>query len=190
MKPPAFIVLVFALAGSGPMEAADATSPVDATQRNTRFIPAEPVAPEKQTPADRAASSLQERRFDAPVRDRVLAPQAGQRAALDVQETREKQIREKDSRRPEVVEQPRSRFDQRLAPFTTGTDTTKPPTVTRYQESLSAASAANMARFPALEGATSAKINRFVFRKNPPDSGAAMDDARVTPAAGGSPIRK
>lgn len=190
MKPPTFIVLACALAGPATVGAADATSPVDATQRNPRFVPGEPVVPEKQAPADRSVSQIQDRRFETTVRERAVAPQSGQRAAIDVQETREKNIRDKDSHRPEAVEQPRSQFNQRLAPIATGTDPTKPPTVTRYQESLTAASAANMARFPALDGATSARINRFVFRKNPPDSGAAMEDARVTPAAGGSAVRK
>ena len=52
------------------------------------------------------------------------------------------------------------------------------------------ASATNMARFPALGSATGAKINRFVFRKNPEDAKAATDGATVTPAAGGSVLQK
>ncbi len=190
MKPPFVVVFCCALIGTAPAQAADATSPVDATRRNAQFAPGASVLPDKQAPAEQSRSDLQERRFEAPVRENSLAPQSGQRSAVEVRETREKTVREKNSRRPEVVEQPTSRFNQRLAPIATGTDTTKPPTVTRYQESLAAASAANMSRFPALDGATSAKINRFVFRKNPPESGAALDDARVTPAAGGSPIRR
>ena len=47
-----------------------------------------------------------------------------------------------------------------------------------------------MARFPALDRATGAKINRFVFRKNAPDTAVALDGAAVTPAAGGATVQK
>ncbi|MEY4088623.1 MAG: hypothetical protein RJB55_894, partial [Verrucomicrobiota bacterium] len=65
-----------------------------------------------------------------------------------------------------------------------------PPTVSKYQDRLDAASASNMARFPALNGATTAKINRFVFRKNTAEPDRVLGDVSVTPAAGGSsPVR-
>jgi hypothetical protein len=41
-----------------------------------------------------------------------------------------------------------------------------------------------MARFPAMDQATGVKLNRFVFRKNPPDNGGALPGAPVTPAGG------
>jgi hypothetical protein len=112
------------------------------------------------------------------------------RAAIDLAESREKTVREKETRSLERLDQPLSGYNQKPAAISTGSDTTKPPTVTRYQESLAAASATNMARFPALDGSTSAKINRFVFRKNPTDADRALEGALVTPAAGGSSLRK
>lgn len=165
--------------------AADATTPVDYTQRNAPFAPAAPtaVAPEKQKPA--ANSAVQEKRFETPTIERKLAPQAGQRAAIDVTESREKAVKPKVTQRPDVREQPTSAFNHRPAAITTAADTTKPPTVARYQDSLTAASATNMARFPALDRATTAKINRFVFRKNPPDPSVVPEGKSITPAAGG-----
>jgi hypothetical protein len=62
--------------------------------------------------------------------------------------------------------------------------------VAKYQDGLTSASATNMARFPAVDRATGAKINRFVFRKNPDEVSAVTGGAEVTPAAGGSVIRK
>ena len=63
-------------------------------------------------------------------------------------------VREKQSHRVEPVEVPRSAFDHRTATISTGGDTKQPPLVRKYQDSLVAASATNMARFPALDRAT------------------------------------
>jgi hypothetical protein len=46
-----------------------------------------------------------------------------------------------------------------------------------------------MARFPAVDRATNAKINRFVFRRNPGEGAPATDGATVTPAAGSVPVK-
>jgi shikimate kinase len=67
--------------------------------------------------------------------------------------------------------------------MSTAADATKPQVLTKYQDGLTSASATNMARFPALDRMTGAKINRFVFRKNAPDT-AALSGATVTPAGG------
>jgi hypothetical protein len=170
--------------------AAEATRPIDASQRNTTFEAGATVVPDKQSPGGNVNAGVQEQRFETTVIDRKTAPMAGQRAALDVQETREKNVRPMASTRPEVRAQPKSVYNQKKAAISTSGDTKKPPTVTRYQESLAAASASNMARFPALDGATTAKINRFVFRKNPAEPGFTPEGAPVTPAAGGSPVGK
>ena len=111
------------------------------------------------------------------------------RAATDIQETREKSVREKESSRPEAVEQTVSRFSHRAAPFTTANAAAQPPVVSKYQDGLKAASAANMARFPAIDRTTTAKLNRFVFRKNAPEPSPITGGASVVPAGGGSPVR-
>lgn len=169
--------------------AAEATRPIEATDRNTTFEPNATIAPEKQAPGAQLDSRVQDQRFDTTVVDRKMAPTSGQKSTLEVQETRDKKIVPKDSSRPEAQEQSRSAFNQKKAAISTSNDTKKPPTVTKYQEGLSAASASNMARFPALDGATTAKINRFVFRKNPTETGLDPGATPITPAAGGSPVR-
>ena len=166
--------------------AADATSPVDAAQRNTPFQPGATVTPDRRAPADQANRTVQDKRVEPPVIDRTMAPQSGLRAAIAVQEAREKNVIERDSRRPETVERVMSGYNHRDAAISTDANTTKPPTVSRYQDGLSSATATNMARFPAVDRATNAKINRFVFRRNPGEGAPATDGATVTPAAGGS----
>lgn len=159
---------------------ADATAPVDLAQRNAPFAPAATVAPGLQTPSRNEV--VQERRVEKNPVEKKLATVGDRHAALDVQENQAKTVREKASHRPEVVEQPVSAFNHRAAPFATGTETTTPPTVTKYQESLKAASATNMAQYPAFDRATTAKLNRFVFRKNSPDPTPVTNGAPVTGA--------
>jgi len=174
-----------ALAGFCPVVivAADATSPVDYTQRNTPYAVggSTAVMPEKQTPVPNAA--VQEKRFEKTMVEKPTAPIAGRRAGIEIKEMRDKTVWEKDSHRPAGREQPTSSYDHRVAPISTSTDKTKPPTVAKYQDSLTAASASNMARFPALDRATTVKINRFVFRKNPPDAASPGAGQPVTAAA-------
>lgn len=186
--PLAFFAIVCAAAFSA--RAADATRPVDPAQRNTSYAPAATVTPESQVPTANTNARVQERKFETSKVDLQTSPLAGQRAAVDVKEGREKNVREKESRPPERKEQPVSAYNHRESRISTGAGTTRPPTVAKYQDSLTAASASNMARFPALDGATNAKINRFVFRKNPTESQGVQVGAVVTPAAGGSPIQK
>ena len=171
-----------------PGRAADATSPVDYTQRNQAYAPGAGVSADKRTPEPNEA--VQEKRFEKTVIERVPAPVGERRAGVEIKETREKKIREKDSKRPEKIDQPTSAYNHRPAAISTEADTRKPPTVARYQDSIAAASASNMARFPAIDGATSAKINRFVFRKNPTDTQALTQGAPVVPAAGGGTLAK
>jgi hypothetical protein len=123
------------------------------------------VTPAKQTPA--VNEVVQEKRVEKNTIEKQQAAVGDRRAAIDVSEAREKNVREKDSRRPETREQPTSPLNHRRAAISTAADTSKPEMVKRYQDSLASASVTNMARFPAMDGATGAKINRFVFRKNP-----------------------
>jgi len=168
--------------------AADATSPVDYRQRNAPFAPAPTVELEKQKPTTHAG--VQEKRVEKAPFEKTVAPIAGKRSAVEAKEAREKNVLPKESYRPEGEAQPKSGLNRRPAEISTQRNTTKPPMVAKYQDSLVAASASNMARFPAVDAATSAKINRFVFRKNPPDTGVALEGATVTPAGGGAKVRK
>ena len=164
--------------------AADATTPVDLTQRNATYPTGATVTPDKRRPV--VDESVQQKRVTPDVVDKKPAAVGDRRAGVEVSEANEKTVREKEVRTPEKIEPPRSRYDQQRSRYSTASDTKKPPTVTRYQESLTAASATNMARFPALDSATSAKINRFIFRKNGGELADTARKAGVTPAAGGS----
>ena len=186
LKPSLIAVILAALSCASSGGAADATSPIDYQKRNEPYAPADSVTTQKQQPA--ANRNVQDRRVAPPMLERKLSPLQGAPSALEVKETQAKQLHEKDSHRPEKIEQPTSGFNHRPAAIATQTDATKPPTVAKYQDSLAAASATNMARFPAMDRATTAKINRFIFRKNPPES-APVNGSPVIPAAGGSGLR-
>lgn len=192
MQPTGLVFIAGILICSLPLQAADATTTIDYTQRNTPFAPggSAPVLPENQSPKSKPNEAVQEKRFDATTVEKKTSVVGERRAAIDVKEARDKTVVEKNSHRPEVKEQPTSSFNHRTAAIATGTDTTKPPTVTKYQDGLASASATNMARFPAMDRATNAKINRFVFQKNPAEPTVASDSRSVTAAAGGSEIKK
>ena len=173
--------------------ATDATTPVDYTQRNTPFAPAASITPEKKEMARDAA--WQNKRVDPVIVDQPSAAIGDRRATVRVEETRDKLVREKQSTSPAGVEQPMSIFNHRESGIATASDTKKPPTVAKFQNSLTAASASNMARFPALDGGTTARINRFVFRKNGSEASAKTaapitGGASVISAAGGSAVLK
>ena len=187
MKRSGFILLasVCALSARG----ADATSPIDYTQRNSPYAPdAAKVAPGKQVPQGNAA--IQDKRVPATTVEKQIAPLADDRTGIEVKETREKNVREKKSHRPEANTQPTSAFNHKSAAITTAGDTTKPPMVAKYQDSLSAANLVKTGKLSALESATTAKMNRFVFRKNPPDPLLGPGGATVTPAGGGAAVKK
>ena len=178
------------------LSAADATSPIDPAQRNRGFAPSASQRPEvKPSPK---AETVQEKRVEKTTLEKSSAPVGERRAAIDIVSAQEKTLVEKDSRRPEASERPVSEFNQRAASIATGADTKKPPLVAKYQDSMTAASAATTAPFAALSGTSRAKINRFVFRKNGATTGdtgsehptRALEGVPVTPAAGGSSIRK
>lgn len=187
MRRSSFVILAGVAWGGAAAWAADATRPIDYTQRNDAFLPQPQVQSGKRTPG---AEVVPQPRVTPPKVDKPAAAVGERRAAIDVTEARDKRVHEKNSREPEKVEQPRSAYDQQRARISTAADTNKPPLVTKYQDSLTAASASNMARFPAVSGATNAKINRFVFRKNGGTPANAPARGPVVPAAGGSPPTK
>lgn len=167
---------------------ADAAAPVDPARRSEAFAPAPSVAPDRQSPSINPA--VQNAKMEKITLEKQPALMGDRRAPLDVQEARAKSIRERNSSRPAALEQPVSAFAHRVAPLATAGDTTKPTMVAKYQDSLKAASVANMAQYPAIHPATTAKFNRFVFRKNSPDPAPVTGGAPITPAAGGSAVRK
>lgn len=189
MKLPSLIAVAsLSLVGPAWLRADDATTPVDLTRRNGAFAPGATISPE-QKPLARD-SQLQEKRFEKSTIEKQPAAVGDRRAAIEVQETRDKTVREKDSHRPERTEQAMSQFNRRDAAITTAGANTKPAMVAKYQNSLSAASASNMARFPAIDAMAASKINRFVFRKNAPEAPALTGDAAITPAGGGGKVLK
>jgi hypothetical protein len=187
MKPSGLVVLAIVLCCAA-AQAKDATTPIDYSQRNAPFAAAAEVVLQKQTPTVNAA--IQEQRVEVNAIPKQAAAVGERRSAIEVTEAREKSVREKNSQRPEKREQPTSAFSQRKAAISTGVDTAKPPMVAKYQDSLTAASATNMARYPALHATTKTKVNRFVFQKNPPESTVVTTGAAVSPAAGGSSVQK
>jgi len=187
MKLPSLIVPASLSALSLVTLRADPTAPIDLTQRNGVFAPATTVSPDKQSPARNAA--VQDKRVEKTTFEKTSAAIGDRRAAIDVKESRDKIVREKTSTRPEQVEQPISAFNHRAAAIATASDTTRPPLVAKYQDGLAAATAVKQTQFSALDRATAAKLNRFVFRKNAPEPAPVTGGAPVTPAAGGATIR-
>jgi hypothetical protein len=180
-----FVGLGFSVAAA---HGADATAPIDFTQRNAPYATGSTVESEKRRPV--IDETVQQKRVTPDVIDKKSAPISDRRAAIDLTETRAKVVHEKDVRLLEKIDVPKSRYDQQRSRFSTSGDQTKPPTVAKYQDSLSAASATNMARFPAMKEATTAKINRFVFRKNAGELADSAKGATVVPAAGGATPRR
>ena len=188
MRSPIASVLI--LAAITTTRGADVTSPVNPAQRNESFAPGQGVTPELRAPAETFNSRVQEKRVAPNVIDRKESPLGSRRAPVETGEAREKPVVGKDVRTPETRQLPMSPYDHQASSRSTKDDTKRPPTVSKYQDSLDAASASNMARFPALNGATTAKINRFVFRKNTTEPDRVLGDVPATPAAGGSsPVR-
>jgi hypothetical protein len=187
MKLPGLIAASLSFLGAAIVLGADATAPVDYTQRNQPFAPAATVTPEKKELP--RADAVQDKRVEKTTVDKQPAAVGDRRAAVAVEEARDKNVREKNASRPETVEQPMSALNHRDSAITTS-GSKQPALVAKYQEGLAAASASNMARFPALDRATTAKINRFVFRQNGVEDTAVTAGAAVTPAAGPNPIRK
>lgn len=171
------------LTGAGSGWGANPTGPIDVTQRNAEFAPAASILPDTRTPqVDR---DLQDRRVGTPTLDLPRA-EAPSRAAIDVAETRAKSVRENPRSLLAPLPPATKPANRRAEAFSTSNEVIVPPRVARYQEGLAAAREANQARYPALQGATTAKFNRFVFRKNAPDVAPLSAATLAAPAGGGS----
>jgi len=164
----AFVLLACGLAPSLGARAATAT-PVNSTPAATPYTTPAAVAPAHRPPEVR--HSIRDREIEKQVLPTSPSPPGDRPAALDPTDTLSLPVQAKQVRVPETLPRAASAFDHRLAAISTSGDThALPPTVAKYQDGLRAASAANLARFPAVGRATTAKINRFVFRKNVPDT--------------------
>ena len=156
---------------------------VEYSERNTPFAPASTVTPAKRAPE--LNRTVQDHRVNPTVVAPESTPAADRLAATAVTETRDKSLLTPDSRRPESAPVERSAFDQRRSRFQTATDTKQPPLVERYRTSISADTLSHQGRLAAADVGTTARVNRFVFRKNPSESSSVAGSSPVIPAAGG-----
>jgi len=164
---------------------ADDPAKVDYKERNSIFAPGATVAPEINAPQPN--TSVQTKRVEPTVIDKKDAAVGARRAAIDVNEARDKNVVPKKSTSPEAKAPQMNDYNHREARYQPTDNTEKPELVSRYQDSLVAASATNMGRFPALDGGTKARINRFVFRKNAPEKNLPAE-APVTSVANGTTV--
>jgi len=187
MMPSGSVVLASMCVIFSDIRAADATRPIDYTERNAVFAPDATLKPAARPPA--LAEEIQRKRVAPPTVDKATVPAGESRAPLELSESREKRVQPKATITPERTVPGPSALDQKRSPISVAS-TVNPPLVAKYQDSLVAASAANTAHFAALDQRTTAKINRFVFRKNGADPTGSAIGAPVVPAAGGTAIRK
>jgi hypothetical protein len=183
--PGALIFSVLGLTLASALSAADAAK-VDYTERNAQFAPAAGINPEKRAPETNA--TLQDRRIAPAVTAPTTAAVGSRRAAIDLTETREENRLTPDSRRPEAEAPERSRFDHRESRFQPDPAHAGPKMVERYQAALTTANATNQARSPALGAGTTARVNRFVFRRNSAAPASPATDV-VSAAGGAGPAR-
>lgn len=107
--------------------------------------------------------------MDKTVVDKPAAAIGDRRAAIELQETRDKNIRDKNSQRPETIDRTMSALNHREATISTANESTmKPQMVVKYQDSLTSASATNMARFPASTARPARKSIGLCFVRTPP----------------------
>jgi len=181
------VVLVFSVLGSVFLTTGRAADPakVDYGQRHDAFAPAVGIAPEKRRPE--ANSTVQDRR----VIPSVSTPAPGvtdlRRAPINMEEAREKRLVAPASNRPEAtaprVLSPQNHREYQVRP---GAALREPQMVARYQEALTSANATQQTRSAALDAGTTARVNRFVFRRNvaaPPGVADAVPAGRRPPAA-------
>jgi len=180
-------VLVFSVFGlmlSATVRAADPAK-VDYGQRHEAFAPAVGITSEKRRPE--ANSAVQDRRVTPSVSTPASGVTGLRGAPINVGETREKLLIAPTSNRPEVTA-PRVLSPQNHREFQAqpGTAHRKPQMVARYQEAMTSANATQQTRTAALEAGTTARVNRFVFRRNvaaPPDATDAVPAGQRPPVA-------
>ncbi len=186
MMPSGSVVLASMCVIFSDSHAADSTRPIDYTDRNATYAPGATVKPAARPPV--IADDIQRKRVNPPTVNKTTTPAGERRAPVEVVEAGEKRVQSKAKITPEKTVPNPSALGQKRAGINVA-NTVTPPLVAKYQDSLVAASAANSAHFAALDQRTTAKINRFIFRKNGADLSGSAIGAPVVPAAGGSATR-
>lgn len=161
---------------------ATAATPLDPTARNAEFSPSASVSIPLITPEVSVPQPLAKAVLNPPTQ----AASTQRLAAQPVQEPAEKRVASPAARRPEASRVSATTLAVR-ATLVTSDHVLVSPTVTKYQDGLAAARTATPARFPAGSAAAVSRINRFVFRRNPPEAGTAVDPAAAVPAGGRRP---
>lgn len=190
MKRSGLIILASVCLGAFSARGADATTPIDYTQRNAPYAPgAKDVDADTRKPEINEAA--QKKRVTPGTIEKKPAAVGERRAPIDINEARDKTVIDKDTRKPEKREQPRSLRDGQLSRYSTTDDPRKPTanTVSKYQEALTAGNGVEIGKLPAGSKVTTTKINRFVFRKNGGELTESAARGAVTPAAGGSTLK-
>jgi hypothetical protein len=130
---------------------------------------------------------VQDQRFSAPENiGRKDAAVGDKRAAIDITETREKNIVDrKDYPKPEVREREMNNHDgEKSSIQPKGDQVIAYDKVSKYQSRMADADSGQFQRKPSLEKRTTfEKLNRFVFKRNSP--GSENGKAVVTQVAGG-----
>jgi hypothetical protein len=159
--------------GTAGLPATKGAAPIDVTQRNAEFSTGAATSPVGPTP--QVDHAIQDRRVEKNV---LPKPSAGAmpRAAIEATESFPKPRREAPG---EALAPLPPRVNPETQRASLPDRVKQPQKVKRYEDSLAAARATSLARYPELQtGAAPAKLNRFVFRKNVPEP------ALVTPASG------
>ncbi len=157
-----FIFVVGSLAAL-PLHAADPAK-VDYTKPNERFAPSAEVQPDKRTPESNRA--VQDQRVSPAVTKPAATAPGERRAPVELAETRDKRLLAPETAKPEVRATELSPFDHRESRFRTDATAEKPRLISRYQDAMTSANTIAQERSPALGADTTARVNRFVFRRN------------------------
>ncbi len=161
--PGALLLAALGLACSRPLHAADPAK-VDYSERNTSYAPTASVSPVTSVP--HRNDSLQSRRITPAILAQPTSAVASRQAAIDLTETSEKNLITPASRRPESRAVEMSAFDHRESRFQPTTAPAAPKLATRYQNALTSARATHAVGSSATGSDTTARVNRFVFRRN------------------------
>jgi hypothetical protein len=180
MNLPGAVIAMFGLSLAG-LRAADATTPLDPARRNGDFSPGATASIPRIAPDVTVPRSLSQPIVTPP----TTSASADRLSGLAVVQPAAKRAKSPAVNRPDTAIVRVSANPVRMV-LSTSDRLLAPPRVTKYQDSMAAARATNMARFPAGNPATVSRLSRFVFRRNPPDPGAAIDPAAAIPAGGRS----
>ncbi|MBC7366384.1 MAG: hypothetical protein H7343_06150 [Undibacterium sp.] len=182
--PGALLLAALGLASSSSVHAADPAK-VDYSERNTPYAPVPSVSPDKRAPE--LNTTLQNRRIAPAVLDRPIAAVGSRQAAIDITETKAKNLVTPDARRPEARTLEMNAFDHRESRFQPDAAHDGPKLAARYQSALTSARSTNVTSAPAVGAGTTARVNRFVFHRN--TATPLGTTSAVTPAGGSTVAR-